>query len=271
MDATGFWASTQPLLISFGLKLLGAIAIVIIGRWLIRLISKMITKAMEKQRVEPTIVRYLSNTLTVGLNVLLFIGILGFFGVETTSFAALIAALGIAIGAAWGGLLSNFAAGAFILVLRPFKVGDYVLAGEVEGTVRSIGLFNTTIDSPDNVLTSVGNGAIMRGTIKNFTHNPYRRVDLTAQLDHTVDPRDAILRLKSALPKIDNVLATPQPDVEIMAFTERGPLLAVRPYVHNDHYWQVYFDTNRVIRDTFGTAGYPVPEAHVQLRQLKAA
>lgn len=110
----------------------------------------------------------------------------------------MIAALGIAIGSAWGGLLSNFAAGAFILVLRPFKVGDYVLAGEAEGTVRSLGPFNATIDSPDHVLTSVGNGAIMGGTIKNFTHNPYRRVDLAAQLDHMVDPRDVIRRLKTA-------------------------------------------------------------------------
>lgn len=269
MDVNGFWASTQPLLISFGLKLLGAIAIFVVGRWLIGIASRTVNKAMERQKMEPTIARYLGNVLNVALNILLIIGILGFFGVETTSFAALIAALGIAIGAAWGGLLSNFAAGAFILVLRPFKVGDYVLAGDVEGTVRSIGLFNTTIDSPDNVLTSVGNGKIMGGTIKNYSHNAYRRVDIPAQLDHTVDPRDAIARLKSVLPKITNVLPDPPPDVEIMAFTERGPVLAVRPYVHNDHYWQVYFDTNRAIRDAFGTAGYPVPEAHVQYRQLK--
>lgn len=271
MDVTGFWASAQPLLISFGMKLLGAIAIFIVGRWLIGVVARMLARVMERQKVEPTVTRYLGNTLTVALNVLLVIGILGFFGVETTSFAALIAALGIAIGAAWGGLLSNFAAGAFILVLRPFKVGDYVLAGDVEGTVRSIGLFNTTIDSPDNVLTSVGNGKIMGGMIKNYSHNPYRRVDLTAQLDHTVDPRDAIRRLAAVLPKIDNVLAEPAPDVEILTFNERGPVLAVRPYVHNDHYWQVYFDTNRAIRDTFGSAGYPVPESHVQYRELKAA
>ena len=172
------------------------------------------------------------------------IGILGYFGFETTSFAALIAALGIAIGAAWGGLLSNFAAGAFILVLRPFKVGDYVLVGGVEGTVRAIGLFTTSIDSPDNVLTSVGNAAVMGGTIKNFSHNPYRRVELTAQLDHTVDPHDAIRRLKAALPAIANVVKDPAPDVEILTFNERGPVLAVRPYVNTVHDWQVYFDTN---------------------------
>jgi small conductance mechanosensitive channel len=214
--------------------------------------------------------RYIGSFVAVTLNIVLVVAILGYFGVQTTTFAALVAGIGIAIGAAWGGLLSNFAAGAFILVLRPFKVGDYVLAAEVEGTVRAVGMFTTSIDTPDNVLTSVGNAKVMGGTIKNFSHNPYRRVDLTAQLDHTVDPGDAIRRLKEALPRIANVIEAPKPDVEILTFNERGPVLAVRPYVHTDHYWQVYFDTNRVIRDTFGAAGYPAAEAHLHVR-TKAA
>ena len=120
------------------------------------------------------------------------------------------------------------------------------------------------------MLTSVGNAKVMGGTIKNFSHNPYRRVDLTAQLDHTVDPHDAIRRLKEALPKIANVVPEPKPDVEILTFNERGPVLAVRPYVNTAHYWQVYFDTNKAIRDTFGGAGYPVPESHVHMRQRTA-
>src|SRR5207247_10932517 len=154
------------------------------------------------------------------------------------------------------------------LVLRPFKVGDYVIAGEVQGTVRMIGLFNTTIDAPDSVQTIVGNTKIMSGTIKNFSHNAYRRVELLAQIDHTVDPNDAIRRLKEALPRIANVVADPRPDVEILAFNERGPVLAVRPYCNTAHYWQVYFDANRAIRETFGAAGYRTAEAHVHLRRL---
>src|SRR5262245_54141065 len=220
MDLMGMYESSKPVVIAFALKVLGAIVLYIIGRWLIGLVGSLLTRALERQKVEPTIVRYVGNTINVALNVLLVIGILGYFGVETTSFAALIAALGIAIGAAWGGLLSNFAAGAFILVLRPFKVGDYVLAGDVEGTVRAIGLFTTSIDAPDNVITMVGNAKIMNGTIKNFSHNAFRRVDLTAQLDHTVDPADAVRRLKEALPKIANVVTNPAPDVEILAFNE---------------------------------------------------
>jgi small conductance mechanosensitive channel len=206
MDFTSMYDTAKPVVIAFALKAAGAIVLYIIGRMLIGLVGTLINKALERQKIEPTVIRYIGNTINVALNVLLVIGILGFFGVETTSFAALIAALGIAIGAAWGGLLSNFAAGAFILVLRPFKVGDYVLAGEVEGTVRAIGLFTTAIDTPDNVNTMVGNAKVMNGTIKNFSNNPFRRVDLTAQLDHTVDVADAVRRLKESLPKIPNVV-----------------------------------------------------------------
>ena len=264
MDFTSMFESARPIVLAFALKAAGAIVLYIVGRWLIGIVGTLINKGLERQKIEPTVVRYVGNTINVALNVLLVIGILGYFGVETTSFAALIAALGIAIGAAWGGLLSNFAAGVFILVLRPFKVGDYVLAGEVEGTVRAIGLFTTAIDAPDNVNTMVGNAKVMNGTIKNFSNNPYRRVDLTAQLDHTVDVHDAIRRLKEVLPTIANVMPEPKPDVEVATFTERGPVLAVRPYVHTNHYWQVYFDTNKAIRDTFGAAGYPAAEAHVR-------
>ena len=267
MDVQNWVDTAKPLLIAFALKVAGAIAAYIVGRMLIGIASTLVTKALERQKVEPTVIRYIGSVITVALNIILVVAILGYFGVETTSFAALVAGLGIAVGAAWGGLLSNFAAGAFILVLRPFKVGDYVVAGDVEGTVRMIGLFNTTIDTPDNVQTFVGNAKIMGGTIKNFSGNPYRRVELTAQLDHSVDPADAVQRLKQALPKIANVLADPKPDVEILTFNERGAVLAVRPYCNTAHYWQVYFDGNRTIRETFGAAGYPVPETHHNVRR----
>ena len=270
MDVQNWFDTAKPLVIAFGLKALGAIAAYIVGRMLIGFASNLVTRALERQKVEPTVIRYIGSIITVALNIILVVAILGYFGVETTSFAALVAGLGIAVGAAWGGLLSNFAAGVFIVVLRPFKVDDYVVAGEVEGTVRVIGLFNTTIDTPDNVQTIVGNTKIMNGTIKNFTSNPYRRVDLTAQLDHSVDPADAVRRLKEALPKIANVATTPSPDVEILTFNERGPVLAVRPYCNTAHYWQVYFDTNRTIRETFGVAGYPAAEAHLHVRQKPA-
>ncbi len=253
-----------------GMQILAAIVLFIAGRWLIALSVRMISAALNRQKVDPTLIRYLGSIVTIALNVVLVVAILGYFGVETTSFAALIAGMGIAIGAAWGGLLANFAAGAFLIVLRPFKVGDFVTAAGVTGTIEQIGLFATAINTPDNVHTVVGNNKIFGDTIQNFSNNPFRRVDRLAQLAHTVDPADAIARLRAAVSAIPNVLEKPAPDIEILDFTTYGPVLAVRPYCHNDHYWQVYFDTNRVIREVFGAAGYPVPETHTVLRSVAA-
>jgi len=145
-------------------------------------------------------------------------------------------------------------------VLRPFKVGDFVLAGGVTGTVHEIGLFGTTLITPDNVMTIVGNNKVFSDSIQNYSTLPHRRVDCTAKVDTSVNPLDAIARLKTAIAAIPNVVAIPAPDIEILQFTPEVPLLAVRPYCHTDHYWQVYFDTHKAVVATFGAAGYPVPE-----------
>lgn len=253
-----------------GLMILGALILLIVGRWLIGFAVHHITRALEKQKVDPTLLRYTGNIVSVLLNVALVVAILGYFGVETTTFAALIAAAGVAIGMAWSGLLANFAAGAFLIVLRPFKAGDFITAGGVTGTVKEVGLFVTSINTLDNVLTIIGNNKILADNIQNFSANPYRRVDLVAQLNHTVDHKAAIRLLKERLAKIPNVVASPAPDVEILSFNLAGPMLAVRPYCHTDHYWQVYFDTNRVIRESFGEAHFPVPEQHYAVRNAAA-
>ncbi len=252
-------------------KVAGAIILYIIGRWLIGIVARTVQHSLEKQKVDPTILRYVGTVVTVLLNIALVISILGYFGVQTTTFAALLAGAGLAIGTAWGGLLSNFAAGAFIIVLKPFKVGDFVNAGDVTGTVRHVGLFVTTLDTPDGVQTYVGNNKVFGGTIQNFSANPVRRVDLVAQLHQTVDPNDAIARLKKALAEIPNVSKDTPPDVEILSFSELGPVLAVRPYTHTDHYWQVYFDTNKAIVAVAGTAGYPAPERRLYVSRPASA
>jgi small conductance mechanosensitive channel len=252
----------------YGIKILGAIIIYLIGRWLISFAVGLLSKSLNFQKVDQTIIRYVGNIVSVTANIALVIAILGYFGVETTSFAALFAAAGIAIGAAWSGLLANFAAGAFIIVLAPYKVGDFITAGGVTGTVKEIGLFVTTIETPDNVMTFVGNNKIFADNIQNFSTNAYRRVELTAQLNGSVDHNDAIARLKDGLSKIPNVLADPAPSVEILDFNFAGPVLAVRPFTNNTNYWQVYFDTNRLIRESFGAAGYPAPAPQYAIRNV---
>ncbi len=255
----------QPILVAFGLKVLGAIAVFIVGRWLINLVSRLLGAGMTRQHLDPTVQRYLVSFITGALNITLIVAILGYFGVETTSFAALVAGAGVAIGAAWSGLLGNFASGIFILVLRPYQVGDYVLIGGCEGTVLELGLFGTALTTPDNVKTVVGNGKIMANDIKNFSATPFRRVELAAQLAGGADVHKAIALLKEAVAKVPNITAEQGVDVEIMEFTEFGPKLAVRPYCANAHYWQVYFDTNKAIADTLGAAGFPVAARPVKI------
>ncbi|BAZ32009.1 MscS mechanosensitive ion channel [Cylindrospermum sp. NIES-4074] len=260
MDFKQIGAVAIALLTQFGLKIVGAILLWFIGQRLIDFAVKLVRRAFRIQHLDATLINYLVNIISVTLRIVLIVALLGFFGVETTSFAALLAAAGVAIGAAWSGLLANFAAGAFLIVFQPFKVGDFITAGGVTGTVTEIGLFTISINTPDNVLTIVANGKIFADNIQNFSANPYRRVDLLAQLHHDVEHNEAIALLKAKISQIPNVLQSPAPDVEILTFNLAGPVLAVRPYCSNDNYWQVYFDTNKAIRETFGQAGYPVPE-----------
>ena len=183
-------------------KLIGALAIWVIGGWAIRLIRVAFGRFMRLRRVDETIARYLDASAAVLLKLLTLIAVLGVLGIETTSFAALLAAVGLAIGAAWSGLLANFAAGLFLKLFM------------------------------DNV--------------QNFSANSTRRVDLTAQALTSTDLETVVNRLVSVT-QIPNVLDQPPPRVEILTFSAAGPVLTVRPYCRNEHYWQVYFDTNRAI------------------------
>lgn len=164
---------------------------------------------MNRNHVDPTLTKYLGSIVAIALNIALVLGILGYFGIQTTSFAAMLAGAGVAIGAAWSGLLGNFAAGAFMLILRPFKVGDFVSIGGTVGTVRELGLFGTALVTPDNVLTIVGNAKVFGDMIQNFSALPVRRVERVAQLANGVDVLDAINRLRAAVALIPNVSKDP--------------------------------------------------------------
>jgi len=251
--------------IDIGLKVLAAVIAWIIGAWVIRMVGRVADRGMSARKVDATLARYMSASLGVVLKVLLIVAILGIFGIETTSFAAFFAAAGVAIGMAWSGLLANFAAGIFMMFLRPIKVGDFVTIGGVTGHVREIGLFVTAVDTPDNVKTMIGNAKIFGDTMSNYSANPYRRVDLVAQLAHGVDYRVAINLLRQRLPSLPHVTNAAAPTVEIIEFNAMGPVLCVRPSTTTETYWDVYFATNALIKDTFGEAGFPVPETHYRV------
>ena len=269
MNSQDIWTFLSTQGADFGLKLLGALAAWVIGRWLIGFALRLMGAALRRGgKVDQTLANYLTSIISVVFNVILILAILDIFGVKTTSFAALLAGAGLAIGTAWGGLLTHFAAGVFMQVLRPYKVGDFVTVGGIAGTVKELGLFGTTLITPDNVVTIVGNNNVFSGSIQNFSTLPYRRVDCLAKVANSVDVVDAIARLKAAIAAIPNVATSPVPDIEILQFTPEGPLLCVRPYTYTDNYWQVYFDTHKAIVSTFGAAGYPVPETPVAHRAL---
>jgi len=172
MDMQSLQSFLSTTVTELAMKILAAIAFWIIGRWLIGRVIAVIQAAMNRNHVDPTLTKYLGSIVAIALNIALVLGILGYFGVQTTSFAAMLAGAGVAIGAAWSGLLGNFAAGAFMLVLRPMKVGDFVSVGGITGTVHELGLFGTTIVTPDNVMTIVGNGKVFGDTIQNFSVLP---------------------------------------------------------------------------------------------------
>jgi small conductance mechanosensitive channel len=256
--------------IDVGIKILAAIAFWIVGRWIIARVISVMQSAMTIHKLDPTLTKYLGSMLIVALNIALVLGILGYFGVQTTSFAAMLAGAGLAIGAAWSGMLGNFASGAFMLVLKPFKVGDAVNVAGISGKVHELGLFGTTIITADNVLTLIGNGKVFSETVLNYSALPVRRVDRLAQLAGGVDPADAIARLKAAVSKIPNVSTTHPPEVNLIDMNLIGPVIAVRPYTHNDHYWQVYFDTNETIVRVCNEAGWPAPTPTQINRMIQA-
>jgi small conductance mechanosensitive channel len=252
------------------IKIAAAIAFWIVGRWLIGRVVGLMQAAMGRNHIDPTLTKYLGSIVSVALNIALVLGILGYFGIQTTSFAAMLAGAGVAIGAAWSGMLGNFAAGAFMLVLRPFKVGDFVQIGGITGTVHELGLFGTTLVTPDNVLTLVGNSKVFGDTVMNYSARPVRRVDRTAQLAGGVNVDDAIARFKAALAQIPNVAGDPAPEVSVLDINLVGPVIAVRSYCHTDHYWQVYFDVNATLLRVAAEAGWPAPTP-AQVMITKAA
>jgi small conductance mechanosensitive channel len=256
------YTKITAIIIPLGIKIFQALAIWLIGGIVIKFIARLLTQAMIAKKIDPTLIRYIDSIFKGLLKVFLIIAILDIFGVQTTSLAALMAAAGIAIGAAWAGLLSNFAAGFFLIVLRPYKVGDVISAAGVSGEVVEIGLFVTSLHTGENAKVFVGNGKIFADVITNFSMNTHRRVDLKCQLAYGQDPLAAIEKIKSRLLKVKNVLAIPAPEVEIIEINHLGPLLVVRPFCLNAFHSQVLFDTNKALVEVMQTEKFITPSSY---------
>lgn len=248
----------------FGFKIIGGIALWVIGSMVINAISRLAEHGMTARRVDPTLVRYSLGALRVVLRIALVIAVLSVFGIETTSFAALIAAAGVAIGVAWSGLLANFASGIFLMILRPFKVDDVINAGGVTGTVVEIGLFACTLNTADNLRVMVGNNKLFTDNIVNYSVNDFRRVDASVQLAHGVDPYVAASQLLAAISALPNVLPSPAPSVGVAEFNVYGTKLSVQVHSSNTHFASVSGAVNRAIYDVSVQARWPVPA----LRQI---
>ena len=252
------------------LKLVLALVVWFVGGYAIKAVIGLNERALNLRNTDATVVRYSKNFLSMALKIALLVGLLGFLGLETSSFAALIAAAGVAIGVAWAGLLSNFAAGVFLVILRPFKVGDAVMTAGVSGEVKEIGLFGTKIDTAEGVRVVVGNSKVFADNISNFSHNPVRRADATCQLAHGVDVEAAITLFRAEIETIEHVLAQPEATIEILESNALGSLLALRVFCPTLRHAQTVFELQRRIARVRAAQKWPVPETRTGFRQIEA-
>jgi small conductance mechanosensitive channel len=241
------------------LKLVGAFVLWFVGRAVIGGFQRVLSMALQKRKLDATLIRYVESLFSGILTILLLLGLLGLMGFETTSFAALLAAAGIAIGSAWAGLLGNFAAGIFLLVLRPFRVGDEINAGGVSGNVHEIGLFVTAIDTQDNLRIFVGNGRLFGDNIINYSHHPHRRLTIKVPLIHGSDIASVKRALAEHVAKAQDVLAEPAVSIEVAEFTLAGPVLAVQAWCRPQHANAVQDAMSHAIQEAVVAAGYAVP------------
>jgi small conductance mechanosensitive channel len=266
------WMETaQNLGIEYGMKLLGALAILIIGVWLAKQVKKVIVSLMEKSKVDPTLISFVASLAYVAMQIFVVVAALEKLNVKTTSFVAILGAAGLAIGLALQGSLANFAAGVLMIIFKPFKVHDVIEAGGVLGTVREIGIFTTVIDTLDNKKTIVPNAKLTSDNITNYAANNTRRVDLTAGISYGDDIDKARAALKAALAEVPGILESPAPDIFVSEMADSSVNFAVRPWCHPADYWAVYFAATEAIKKRFDADDItiPFPQRDVHLFEHK--
>jgi small conductance mechanosensitive channel len=249
----------MPQLETFGIRIAIALAIFVVGRWIASLVTKMVKRAMAKANVEETLLKFLGNLIYYVLLVAVVIATINQLGIQTTSLLAVLGAAGLAVGLALQGSLSNFAAGVMIVGFRPYKVGDFIEAGGVNGVVEAVQIFTTVMRTGDNKKIIVPNSQIMAGEITNFSANPTRRVDLVAGCGYDDDLDKVRGVLEDILAKDERILPDPAPTIAVSELADSSVNFVVRPWVNSGDYWGVYFDVTEQIKKRFDAEGVSIP------------
>lgn len=256
----------------YGLKVVGAIVILIIGRMVAGGVRNGLRKVMTAREVEPSLIGFVSSLVYFGIMAFVFIAALAKFGIQTASFVAILGAAGFAIGMALQGTLANFASGVMILLFRPFTTGDFIEAAGVKGSVKEIAIFSTTMATPDNVKIIVPNGQLYGGIISNFNGYDTRRVDMTVGVGYDADLNQTLDVIKGVLAKDDRIMAEPATTVAVSEMGDSSMNFIVRPWVKGSDYWGVYLDFQKNCKEALDTAGIdiPYPQTVVHLQKAEA-
>ena len=252
--------------IELGGRILAALIIFIIGKFLINWANKLFATTLQKRNVDASIQSFLKSIVNITLLVMLFLAVIGKLGIELTSFAALLASVGVAVGMALSGNLSNFAGGVIILVFRPYKVGDYIEASTgASGTVTDIQIFHTVLTTPDNKIIFAPNGAMSSAVVTNYSRKDIRRLDFTFGVEYGTDFQQARTILMEIINEDTRILKDPAPFVEVGALADSSVNITVRVWVNASDYWAVNFDMNKNVYATFNEKGisFPFPQLTV--------
>jgi len=252
-------AKIWELLTIYGLKVVAAIAVLIVGRWVAKGLTGFTEKIMNKRQVDPTIVSFVANMIYIALLIFVVLAALGQLGIQTTSFIAIIGAAGLAIGLALQGSLSNFAAGFLMIIFRPFKVGEFIEGAGVAGTVEKIQIFTTQLKTPDNKTIIIPNAKLSGDNIVNFSAKGTRRVDMVFGIGYGDDMDKARKIITDVIDNDPRVLKDPPPKIAVLSLGDSSVDFAVRPWVKISDYWDLWFDVTETIKKRFDAEGVSIP------------
>lgn len=258
-EVSHLWVQVQDVVAAWGLKVIAAVAIFVVGRWIAKLIRRMVRRVMEKAKAEPIIIGFVSSMAYIALLAFVVIAALGQLGIQTTSFIAILGAAGLAIGLALQGSLANFAAGFLMIIFRPFKVGDFIEGAGVAGVVQNIQIFTTTLNTPDNKTIIIPNAKLSGDNIINYSAQETRRVDMTVGVAYDADLAHVRNVLNDIISKDERILADPAPQVAVAELADNSVNFVVRVWTKTADYWGVMFDTTETIKNRFDKEGIGIP------------